>query len=117
MLFLVHNFVRVSQIDRFNHHASDATLFNRQKLQEVRLVDLSDQLANLDVTHEVLAATSTRQVHKVVTLVTASLAQLIIYLNDILLLEQPGWCILKLSHLQDSLLRTCTAHANSFLSA
>ena len=50
-------------------------------------------------------------------MVSASLAQTVLYLNDIFLLEKPRGCILKFSHLQDGFLSACSAHTHRLLSA
>jgi len=50
VLLLVHDLGRVRQVNRVNHHASNGALLHSQQLQEVSLIDLTDQLTDLDVT-------------------------------------------------------------------
>ena len=111
MLLLIHNLLRVSQVDSFNHHAGDGAFFNREKLQEVRLVDLRDELTDFDVAVEVLPTAAASQVHELVTVVSTFTAQTLLDLHNVLFLEEPGGCVLEFPHAQNNLLCLWTAHA------
>ena len=59
-----------------------------------------------------LTATSTRQVHKAVTVVPTSVTQAILNLNYVLLLEQTCRGILQFPDLEDCLLGTRSSHGD-----
>ena len=87
MLFFVHDLRWVCEVDCLDHHAGYRALLNSKQFEQVLLVDLSDELANLDVAVEVLAAATTRQVDEVVAMETTLFVKTVVDRDDVLLLE------------------------------
>ena len=98
MLLLVHYLSWISQVDSFDHHASDRAFLDGEQLEQVSLVDLCDEFADFDIAVEVLPAPPTRQVNKGVAVVAAFLAQAVLNLQNVSLFEKPHGSILQLAH-------------------
>lgn len=94
MFLFVHNLRRVSQVNCLDHHASHGAFLDSEKLQEVGLIDLTNQFTDFDITVEVLTASATGQVNEAITMVTASVTETVLNLDDVLFLEESDWGIL-----------------------
>ena len=99
VLFFVHDLRRVRQVNRLNHHTGNGALFDSEEFEQVLFVDLSDELADFDVTVEVLATTATRQVDKVVAMEATLFIKLVVNRDNVFLFEQTLGGVLQLTYL------------------
>ena len=88
MVFRVHDFGWLLEVESLDHHLGCASLLHNEEIKDVVSVDFADDLIDLDVLIQVLGSTSAGQVHKAVAMSLALWAEVVKDNVNVLLLQE-----------------------------